>query len=216
MMRYRFVTLIAALAALFSFAVPAAAQAPAPPPVADGEVLVELVTGLGPIVVAVDTVRAPVTAGNFLAYVDGRKFDGTSFYRSMQLGLPAQQPNGLVQGGTQNDPRRILKPIAHEPTSQTGILHKAGTLSMARYAPGTATGDFSILLSDLSWLDANPADSASEAGAGFAAFGRVVSGMDTVRLIFDSPRSPDKGVGVMKGQMLEPPIRIVSARRMRR
>jgi peptidyl-prolyl cis-trans isomerase A (cyclophilin A) len=207
----RFVILSAPLMLLLSAAAPAPANRDAS---ASGAVPVELLTDLGPIVIAVDTARAPITSGNFLAYVDGKRFDGTVFYRSMQLGLPAQQPNGLVQGGTQNDPRRVLKPIAHEPTTQTGILHKAGTVSMARYAPGTATGDFTIMLSDLAWLDANPADPASEAGAGFAAFGQVVAGMDTVRRIFDAPRSPTAGAGVMKGQMLDPPVRIVSARRV--
>lgn len=206
--------MMTAAAVLLAAPLPAAAQEPAAPPPQTPGVQVELVTELGPIVVEVDTARAPVTAGNFLAYVDGKRFDGTTFYRSMQLGPPERQPNGLIQAGTQNDPRRILKPIAHEPTTQTGILHKAGTLSMARFDPGTATGDFTIMLSDLTWLDANPADPASPAGAGFAAFGRVISGMDTVRRIFDAPRSPDKGVGVMKGQMLEPPVRIVSARRV--
>lgn len=207
-MVHRFVTLFASLAALLW-----AAGAPAQTP-AGGEVSVELKTELGAIVIAVDPARAPVTAANFLAYVDGKRLDGTTFYRSMALGSPEQQPNGLIQAGTQNDSRRVLPPIAHEPTTQTGILHKAGAVSMARWAPGTATGDFTILLSDLTWLDANPADPASEAGAGFAAFGRVVSGMDTVRRIFEAPRSATAGEGVMKGQMLDPPVRILTARRV--
>jgi peptidyl-prolyl cis-trans isomerase A (cyclophilin A) len=210
-MKRRFVSLSAPVLLLL------VAAAPVPeasgPVLAPGEVPVAITTDLGTIVLAVDTVHAPVTAGNFLAYVDGKRFDGTVFYRSMQLGSPAQQPNGLIQGGTQNDPRRVMKPIAHEPTSQTGILHKAGTVSMARYAPGTATGDFTIMMSDLPWLDADPANPQSEAGAGFAAFGHVVSGMDTARRIFDAPRSPTAGAGVMKGQMLDPPVHILTVRR---
>jgi peptidyl-prolyl cis-trans isomerase A (cyclophilin A) len=109
-------------------------------------------------------------------------------------------PNGLIQAGTQNEPKRVLPPIAHEPTSVTGIKHKAGAISMARYAPGTASGDFSILLSDMPSLDADPSSANPEIAAGFAAFGHVVEGMDVVRHIWDAPRSPTKGVGVMKGQ----------------
>jgi len=124
-----------------------------------------------------------------------------------------EQPNGLIQGGTRGDPKRTLAPIAHEATSQTGILHKAGAISMARFAPGTAAGDFSILLSDIAGLDADPASPDPDRRAGFAAFGYVVSGMDVVRAIFDAPLSPTKGEGVMKGQMLEPEVRIFSVRR---
>src|SRR5690606_15329304 len=120
---------------------------------------------------------------------------------------------------TRGDPRRALPPIAHEPTSVTGVLHKAGAISMARHAPGTAAGDFSILLSDMPGLDADP-DAASEDGqdnvdrAGFAAFGHVVEGMDVVRKIYDVPLSPTLGEGVMKGQMIEKPVRVISVRRV--
>jgi peptidyl-prolyl cis-trans isomerase A (cyclophilin A) len=107
----------------------------------------------------------------------------------------------------------VLPPIAHEPTDATGILHKAGALSMARYAPGSATGDFSILLSDLPNLDADPTATDPEARAGYAAFGRVVVGMDVVRRVFDAPVSPTNGEGAMKGQMLEPAIKLLTARR---
>ena len=99
-----------------------------------------------------------------------------------------------------------------EPTNVTGIQHKAGTISMARNAPGSATGDFSILLSDLEGLDANP--KAEGDNVGYAAFGHVVDGMDVVRRIWDVPRSPTLGEGFLKGQMLEKPVRIVSARRI--
>ena len=123
------------------------------------------------------------------------------------------QPNGLVQGGTQYDPDRILPPIAHEPTSETGIRHVAGTISMARYEPGSATGDFSILLSPQPSLDADPVSEDADRRAGFAAFGHVVRGMEVVRAIFDAPVDPEKGEGWMKGQMLADPVAIVSVRR---
>ena len=85
---------------------------------------------------------------------------------------------------------------------------------MARLAPGTARADFSILLSDMSGLDAQPGDANPDRQAGFAAFGHVVAGMEVVRKIWEAPRSATLGEGVMKGQMLEPPVRIITARRV--
>lgn len=190
---------------------PVAAQTatPAAPP---APVRVQLNTSMGVILVEVDRAKAPVTAGNFLRYVDQKRFDGTVFYRAMRLGTDEKgQPQGLVQGGTQNDPKRILKPIAHEPTDKTGLRHIAGALSMARWEPGTATGDFSILLSPMPSLDANPGGQGDSAG--YAVFARVVEGMDVVRRIHAAPISPTLGEGFMKGQMLAQPVRIVTARR---
>ena len=173
---------------------------------------VVLETEMGEIVLALETERSPVTAANFLRYVDEKRLDGTVFYRAMRLDW-GEQPNGLIQGGTQYDPERILPPIAHEPTTMTGLSHTAGTISMARYEPGSATGDFSIMLSDQPGLDADPNAADPDAQAGFAAFGCVVSGMDVVRAIFDAPTDPDKGEGWMKGQMLARPVKIIDARR---
>ena len=82
----------------------------------------------------------------------------------------------------------------------------------ARFAPGTATGDFSILLSDMPSLDANPAGAGDTAG--YAAFGHVVAGMDVARKIFEAPLSPTAGEGALKGQMLVMPVKIISARRV--
>jgi peptidyl-prolyl cis-trans isomerase A (cyclophilin A) len=184
------------------------------PNTAHAQTLTEVVltTELGEIVVALEAERAPVSSANFLRYVDTKRLDGTVFYRAMKLAW-GEQPNGLIQGGTQNDPARLYPPIAHERTSDTGIKHVAGAISMARYEPGTATADFSILLSDLPSLDADPAGADAEAREGYAAFGHVVSGMDVVRAIFAAPVDPDKGDGGMKGQMLAQPVRILSARR---
>lgn len=198
-MLHRFV----AAAAVLLLPIPALAQQTT-------EVVME--TELGEIVIALETERAPITAGNFLRYVDEKRLDGTVFYRAMRLDWDPQ-PNGLVQGGTQYDPDRILPPIAHEPTSETGIRHVAGTISMARYEPGSATGDFSILLSPQPSLDADPVSEDADRRAGFAAFGHVVRGMEVVRAIFDAPVDPEKGEGWMKGQMLADPVAIVSVRR---
>lgn len=191
--------------------------APAPPPVPavplPDVVRVAITTDLGTITLHLDGKHAPVSTRNFLRYADQRRLDGTTFYRVMRLpwGTP---PNGLIQGGIQGDPRRALPPIAHEPTSATGILHKAGTISMARWAPGTARADFSIMLSDMPGLDADPAGTTPDAQAGFAAFGQVVDGMDVVRRIYDVPLSTTRGEGVMKGQLIERPVRILTVRRV--
>lgn len=212
--------LAAALAALSLAAAPlsaapkkaAAKPAPKPLPLPD-TVRVALVTDKGTIELDLDHKRAPITVENFVRYVDARKFDGMTFYRAMRLAW-GTQPNGLIQAGLQANPLKVFKPIAHEPTSQTGILHKAGAISMARYAPGTAMADFSILLSDLPSLDADPKAANPDTQAGFAAFGHVVSGMDVVRRIWDSPVSPTKGEGPLKGQMLEPPVKVLTVRRI--
>ncbi|MDF8332079.1 peptidylprolyl isomerase [Novosphingobium cyanobacteriorum] len=217
-MNRRFV-LAAALPALLALtqAFPATAAprkppmpAPKPIPLAD-TVRVTMTTELGTIELELDGKHAPITTANFLRYVDARRFDGITFYRSMHLdwGTP---PNGLIQGG-QRDPRKLFPPIAHEPTSQTGVLHKAGAISMARNAPGTAAADFSIMLSDMQGLDAMPDSSNPDVQAGFAAFGHVVSGMDVVRAIWDAPRSETLGEGAMKGQMIAKPVKVLTVRR---
>ena len=172
-----------------------------------------LTTELGPIELELDTKRAPITTRNFVRYVDQRRFDGITFYRAMKLAW-GEQPNGLIQAGTRGDPRRDLPPIAHETTDQTGILHKAGSISMARWAPGTARGDFSILLSDMPGLDADPKSADPETRAGYTAFGRVTAGMDIVRQIFDAPISPTLGEGAMRGQMIAKPVKVLTARRV--
>ncbi|TCM17936.1 peptidyl-prolyl cis-trans isomerase A (cyclophilin A) [Novosphingobium sp. PhB165] len=189
----------------------AAATAPAPAATPVEYAYVAMVTSEGTIVLALDKTHAPLTTANFLKYVDGKKFDGTTFYRSMHLDW-GDTPAGLVQGGLQGI--KVLPPVAHEPTSQTGLHHTSGTISMARYAPGTATADFTIMVGDVVTLDANPSSDNPEFKAGFAAFGHVVSGMDVVHKIWDAPRSATKGEGVMRGQMLDPPVKIVSARRV--
>jgi peptidyl-prolyl cis-trans isomerase A (cyclophilin A) len=166
---------------------------------------IQMETSAGRIVIEVESVRAPVTAANFLRYVDERRLDGATFYRAMQ-GAPGM---GLVQGGVNNDPERVLPPIAHEPTTQTGLSHIDGAVSMARYAPGTATGDFFVSVGPTPSYDAGR--SFSVYPDGFAVFGRVVQGMDVVRAILVAPTSPTEGEGFMRGQMLDPKITIIQA-----
>lgn len=198
------IRLIAFLILPFLALAPVSAQTPSAQP---GDVRVALTTDAGVIVVAVHTDKAPITARNFLAYVDQKRLDGATFYRSVGTG-----DYGFVQGGAQNDPKRILPPIKHEPTSQTGLTHDDGALSMARYAPGSATGDFFIVLGKMPSMDANP--QASGDNQGFAVFAHVVEGLDIVRAIQAAPKSPTAGEGVMKGQMLDKPVKIVTARRL--
>ena len=188
-----------AFAASCLLAAPLAAQTTAPPPPkADAEVQVALDTSAGRIVLALDKARAPITTANFLKYVDAGRFNGESFYRSMKFG-----DGGLVQAGITGDARKLYPAIEHEPVSKTGIKHVAGTVSMAAFSPGTAKADFFILTADAPSFDAN-----------FAAFGHVVEGMDVVKAIHASPTSPTKGEGVMKGQMLDPVVKIRKAERL--
>jgi peptidyl-prolyl cis-trans isomerase A (cyclophilin A) len=182
-----------------------APAAPVPPP---ATVRVMLTTSEGPITLELEKDRAPKTTANFLRYVDTKRFDGTTFYRAMKL----QPEFGLIQGGLRNDPKKLFPPVPHEPTTQTGLSNKDGVISMARDKPGSATADFFISIGDLSSLDAKPDQPGDNLG--FAAFGHVVEGMDVVRRIGTAPTSPTEGEGAMKGQMLAPTIRIITARRI--
>ena len=186
---------------------PAATTAPAEKP-AYKTVPVALTTSAGRIVIALEVERAPITAANFLRYVDQRRLDGTDFYRAFTY---PGSTDGLIQGGARNDPKRILKPIAHEPTDKTGLTHDDGAISMARGAPGSADGDFFIIMGKMG-LDANPSQPGDNQG--YAVFGHVTEGMDVVRAIAAAPKDPNKGVGIMRGQMLAAPVKIVTARRV--
>jgi peptidyl-prolyl cis-trans isomerase A (cyclophilin A) len=189
---------------------PPAAEAPPPAPPKPATVKVVLNTSAGPITLELEKQRAPITTANFLKYVDQKRYDGTTFYRALKF--PADAPLGLVQGGVRGAVKRTLPPIAHEPTTRTGLTHDNGAISMARAAPGTANGDFFIILGNLSTLDANPAATGDKDG--YAVFGHVVEGMETVVKLLNAPTSPTAGEGAMQGQMIEAPIVITTARRL--
>jgi len=175
-----------------------------------GDVLVGLETSLGLVVVALKVKQAPLTTANFLKYVDDKRYDGASFWRAAKA--PSAVDYGLIEGGLQGDPKKVLPPVAHEPTTQTGLRHVDGTLSLARREPGSGDSDFFICVGEAPYLDANPA--AQGDNAGFAAFGQVIKGMDVVRKILNLP-TPGKAVNpVMEGQMLDPVVSINSARRL--
>ena len=205
-MMYRIALLLAAFSATALAQAPVVAPPTAPAP-KDDLVPVTIDTSLGRIVVGLDRGRAPITTANFLHYVDTHRFDGETFYRAMHA-----YGGGLIQGGVRSDMRKLYPPIADEPTSTTGLSNVAGAISMARGEPNSAHADFFIMISDMKGLDAgaNPADP-----NGFSVFGRVIEGMDVVQKIFNAPVSETKGEGVMKGQMLEPPVKIIKAERVK-
>jgi peptidyl-prolyl cis-trans isomerase A (cyclophilin A) len=182
-----------------------AAPAPAPVP---ATTTVVFQTELGEIHIAVEIERAPVTAANFLRYVDNKRLDGITFYRAHKVSEDGKY--AIVQGGLQGDTKRLYKPIAHESPQTTGLSHVDGAVSMAMAAPGTATADFFIVVGDLVSMDGKPDGS----DPGYAVFGRVVSGMDVVRSMLELPRSAEARNPVMKGQMLATPVKVVTARRL--
>lgn len=177
----------------------------APPTLAKGRsglVHVRLVTSDGPIVLALDARHAPRTTANFMAYVDDGRFDGVTFYRSARRkSVPTM---GFVQGGIGTDARRILPPFPLETTAMTGIHHTDGAISMARRAdPASAGGNFFITVGPIPSMDAHGSE------PGYAAFGHVVSGMDTVRRILADPTG-----GGMGGQMLLHEVKLIKAVRL--
>ena len=166
---------------------------------------VVLDTDLGEVELEVDLARAPVTAANFLRYVDGGFYDGGRFHRTVTRD---NQPDDtvrieVVQAGI--DPARRgdgFAPIELERTSVTGLAHVDGTVSMARAAPDSARSDFFVCIGDQPALDFGGARNPD--GQGFAAFGRVVRGMDVVRRIQTAPS---------EAQQLVPPVAIRRASR---
>jgi peptidyl-prolyl cis-trans isomerase A (cyclophilin A) len=162
-------------------------------------------TDIGDILLEVDVAGAPITAANFLRYVDAGLYDGTAFHRTVTLD---NQPNDavrieVIQGGILPGDKSF-PPIAHETTDRTGIKHAGGAVSMARSLPGTATSSFFICINDQPELDYGGRRNPD--GQGFAAFGRVISGMDVVRKIQMRPA---------EGQNLIPPVGIRSVRRVK-
>ncbi|SFK32410.1 peptidylprolyl isomerase [Caulobacter sp. UNC279MFTsu5.1] len=169
-------------------------------------VRVRMVTDLGPIIIELYPDKAPITVANFLAYADRHLLDGGSFYRTVS---PRNDNNpaviSVIQGGLNRDDSP-LPAIAHETTTVTGILHTDGVISMARDQPGTAGSEFFICLGDNPALDFGGAR--NKDGQGFAAFGKVVEGMDVVRRIHDAPTVAKADDPYMKGQIIENPVRI--------
>ena len=172
--------------------------------------MVRIETTLGNIDVAVDTKHAPLTAGNFLKYVDGGFYDGGRFHRATRPDnyvpqLPDRPPFQIVQADINGQRSKDkFPPIPLERTTATGLTHKAGALSMPRGAAAdSATSGFVICLEDTPSLDFG--SKRYPDGEGFAAFGRVVKGMDVVRRIQQQP---------VEKQSLTPPITITRMSRI--
>ena len=198
----RFSALLALLLlSLPAMAAPLSATRPTP-----GYVRVKLETSLGAIILALDARNAPKTTANFLIYVDDGRLDDTKFYRAYRRKDNAKL--GFVQGGIDTEARRIYFPtVPLEPTDKTGLKHLDGTISMARHKdPDSGTGNFSIQIGPNPSLDAKPGY------PGYAAFGQVVAGMDVLKRILAMETCC--GRGVMFGQMLKKPVKIIRAVRL--
>lgn len=166
-------------------------------------VRVLLHTELGDIELELDAAHAPVTTANFLRYVNAGFYNGGTFHRAVTLANQPQNPVKIqvIQAGVPAAREKdAFPPIALERTSKTGLQHRDGTVSMARDEPDTATSDFFICIGDQPELDYK--GKRNPDGQGFAAFGRVIRGMDVVRKIQNSPAN---------GQTLTPPIKILKA-----
>lgn len=177
-------------------------------------VRVRVQTELGDIVLEVDPIKAPITTANFLKYVDAGHYDGGIFHRTVKMD---NQPEStvkieVIQAGVNPDrAKRGLPAIALERTSVTGILHKDGVVSMARGGPDSATSGWFICINDQPSLDFG--GNRNPDGQGFAAFGRVVSGMDVVRKIQAAPSSTTRTTNA-EAQRLTPPIKILKVARV--
>ncbi len=148
---------------------------------------VRIDTDVGVILVDIYADKAPITAGNFLRYVADKRYDAGAFYRVVTMQNQPTSPVKIevIQGGLDSDSTKRLPTIPHETNNKTGIKHLDGTISMARGAPGSASSEFFICINDQPELDYG--GTRNPDGFGFAAFGRVVQGMDVVRRIQESP-----------------------------
>lgn len=159
-----------------------------------------MLTSMGSIEIELYSDKAPITANNFIRYVKENRFDSATFYRSVNDENQDKDAVKIqvVQGGLFDDHHpKMLAPIALETTEQTGVHHRDGVISMARNEPGSATSEFFICIGDQPELDYG--GKRNPDGQGFAAFGKVVKGMEVVRQIWKAPA---------KGQYLEPRIEI--------
>lgn len=170
---------------------------------------VRIATNHGVILVELENGRAPITSANFLRYVDAHAYDGGDFFRANRD--PETPTNGTIVGAP-NPRSRPFPPIAHESTTKTGLKHVTGTLSLGRFGPGTATSNFFICASDEPYLDAHPGEPGDNLG--YAAFGQVLDGMPVVAKILSLPTNGKTKFKDQRGQWLNPPVPILSMRRV--
>jgi peptidyl-prolyl cis-trans isomerase A (cyclophilin A) len=165
-------------------------------------------TALGAVIAELYPDRAPITTANFLRHVDQGLYDGAAFYRTMRPGA-GERPNRalVIQGGVDPSCRNPpLPPIPLESTEITGLSHLDGTLSIARWEPDTGASEFFVVIGDSPILDYGAP--AKPDGQGFAAFGRVVQGMDIVRAINAAPADAPTAYEHMRGQALSEPVAV--------
>lgn len=165
-------------------------------------------TGRGTIVVELEDRKAPKTSRNFLRYVDNDYFKGGDIWRAMKT--PGAPEEGTIQGQPRGDLRRY-PPVEHESTEKTGLKHDTGSISLARYGPGTATADFFICLGPQPFFDAHPDETGDNQG--YAVFGFVAEGLDVVRRIHGLPTSGKAAFKELKGQVLTHPMPILGMKR---
>jgi peptidyl-prolyl cis-trans isomerase A (cyclophilin A) len=165
-------------------------------------------TNHGSILVELEAEKAPITSTNFLRYVDTQAYDGGVFYRAARD--PGAPKDGTIVGRP-NLKVHPFPPIRHESTTKTGLRHLAGTLSLGRFAPGTATNNFFICASPEPYLDAHPG--APGDNLGYAAFGQVIEGMAVVQKILSLPTDGATKFADQRGEWLKPQVPILSMRR---
>jgi peptidyl-prolyl cis-trans isomerase A (cyclophilin A) len=172
-----------------------------------------MTTNLGEIELEIFVMDAPVTAANFLRYVDEHRYIGATFYRTVRLDNQPQSTVKIevIQGGLGMDSHPSKLPmIPHETTAQTGLQHLDGTVSMSRFEPGSVSSEIFICINDQPSLDFG--GERNPDGQGFAAFGRVTRGMDVVRAIQALPSGGDQPP--VQGQWLLEPVQITSISRI--
>ena len=186
-------------------------------PLADAQsktVRVRVQTSLGDIVLELDGAKAPNTTANFLKYLDAGHYDGGTFHRTVKMDNQPESPIKIevIQAGVNADKAKAgFEPIKLERTNATGLLHKDGAVSMARGAADSATSGWFICINDQPSLDFG--GQRNPDGQGFAAFGRVVSGMDVVRKIQQAPSSANR-TSNPEAQKLTPPISVLKVTRL--
>jgi peptidyl-prolyl cis-trans isomerase A (cyclophilin A) len=185
------------------------AAAPVAALAAGGKPRVAIKTVRGTIVVELEDRKAPLTSANFLRYVDAKAYDGGVFFRAART--PGAPKDGTIVGAPA-EKVRPFPPIRHESTTKTGLKHLNGTLSLGRFAPGSATNNFFICLGDQPYLDAHPGEPGDNLG--YAAFGQVVSGMSVAQKILSLPTNGDTKFKEQRGEWLKPPVTITSMRRV--
>ncbi len=169
---------------------------------------IKIQTRLGDIEVEIYVNEATKTGKAFLNYIDSGYYKNSKFYRVLN---DENQPSTaskaeLIQGGIWKTNRKrseALSGIPHETTQQTKILHKDGVLSLARLAPGTATTEFFICIGDQPGFDYGGENNPD--GQGYAAFGKVIKGMNVVKSIYHAPEYE---------QALDPPVDIYNIVRL--